>query len=487
MYNTTASISGSAAKRLMIRALIISLFVMLTAAAAAVDTHAASAKNATGRIDSRGGAILRAKTSVNSKKVGKLRNNRKITIHKEIFTKKNKTSKKTRWYYVTAGKKKGYVRADLVDSLDYSHVKGRTVAYLNYRVGPGVKMKKVGLFNYGAQLDVVLKAKLKGSKMNWYKVKAGKKYVYVCADYVAFPVKKSSGGSMKKVKMPSCLEDSKYGSHRVSSEDWGTDGTRTTAECIDCGKSVEVYRFKKTGVKFIAKASTRIKTVGADVTNNKGFTYHYKIYWQAGGFKTYSRYMHLHGCSTAALTTVLNATVPTLKDYPPNKIISEVEYDVLGHKAFYKNYKKDGKNGDMPITLLGMTKILDAYGVKYKLPASNKSECVKEITEHLKNGDPVIMTFNNGSSGGLSSSIHTIVLIGLDKNNHPIIADSVFKDSSVWGDDGLVKTGRLSVSKMVSYIGCYGNWSVCRDNYTGAGADFYDTKADRGYLLIYGK
>ncbi len=55
---------------------------------------AAAAPNATGQVKSKKGLYLRAKASSSSKKVVKLKDNAKVTIKKEVFLKKNKTSAK---------------------------------------------------------------------------------------------------------------------------------------------------------------------------------------------------------------------------------------------------------------------------------------------------------------------------------------------------------------------------------------------------------
>jgi hypothetical protein len=129
--------------------------------------------------------------------------------------------------------------------------------------------------------------------------------------------------------------------------------------CTVCGEEVQIMQNKETGVRFSAPLKTRTKTTAATVVNSKGYTYDYTMYLQGGGYNSYSRYMKHHGCSNCALTSILNATCPELKDYTPDRVVAEIQYNVFGSKAFWKNYKKDRENGSMQVTLYGMTKIFD--------------------------------------------------------------------------------------------------------------------------------
>lgn len=150
--------------------------------------YAASVPKAVGRINSSDGAILRKSSSTGSAKIAVLNDNTEVTIHKEVFKSKTSTKKKYRWYYVTANGKKGYVRADLVNDICYGSVSGKIKAKVNYRKGPGTKMKKKGSFKKGTTVTVVMKANpvssTKGTSKTWYKVKSGSKYYYVCSSKV---------------------------------------------------------------------------------------------------------------------------------------------------------------------------------------------------------------------------------------------------------------------------------------------------------------
>ena len=138
---------------------------------------------ATGKVNARSGAYLRKSSTTSSAKITLLKDNTTLKIQKEVFTSKTRTSAKTRWYYVTAGSRKGYIRADLVDTIKYKAVKMKTTDALNYRVGPSVSMTRKGTFKKNANISVVLESAVKGGD-TWYKVKKGTKYYYVCGAYV---------------------------------------------------------------------------------------------------------------------------------------------------------------------------------------------------------------------------------------------------------------------------------------------------------------
>lgn len=154
----------------------------------------AASLSATAKVNSADGAVLRKSATTASPTVKVLDDNTKITIKKEVFKTKTSTAKADRWYYVTAGKKSGYIRSDLVDTIKYAtSSKAKTTEALNYRKGAGDKMPIVDTFNKGVSVSKVLPAKAYNDSATWYKikVKVGKqyKYYYVCGSYL------KSGGS----------------------------------------------------------------------------------------------------------------------------------------------------------------------------------------------------------------------------------------------------------------------------------------------------
>lgn len=171
------------------------LTVLLSAAAC----FGLSAPAATGMVNSTEGVILRQSSKVKSQALGFLPDNTQLIIHKEVFKKKSSTAEKDRWYYVTADGMTGYVRADLVDSIEYSAVYGKIKSSVVYRKGAGTGMKKGGKFKKKTAVLVVLAAKplksYKGSSSTWYKVQCGTRFYYVASNKVKLTADASSAGA----------------------------------------------------------------------------------------------------------------------------------------------------------------------------------------------------------------------------------------------------------------------------------------------------
>lgn len=170
---------------------IVNLFVILAMVfsmliPASLPANAASSKlTASGSVKSAKGAIIRKAASINSKGIAKVKKNTKLTIYSEVFTSKTDTRAVYRWYYVKAGRTKGYIRSDMVKSFKYKAKSGKTTDALFYRAGVGTKMKKKGMYKKGAKVNVMLEAYQRGSKEKWYKVKVGKNYYYSCARWIS--------------------------------------------------------------------------------------------------------------------------------------------------------------------------------------------------------------------------------------------------------------------------------------------------------------
>lgn len=176
--------SKKTVRRLAAALMILMMVITLWPSSFRVDAATQGAPDATAKINAESGAVLRKKASTKSKKVKLLKNDTTVTIQKEVFTKKKSTKASTRWYYVIAGKKKGYVRSDLIDSITYGTVQGKTTAALNYRKGASTKAAKVGTLDKGSTVSVVLNANLKGNGTQWYKIEQNGEYNFVSASYV---------------------------------------------------------------------------------------------------------------------------------------------------------------------------------------------------------------------------------------------------------------------------------------------------------------
>ena len=226
--------------------------------------------------------------------------------------------------------------------------------------------------------------------------------------------------------------------------------------------------------------SSRTDYADVTVVNGKGRQYNYRIFKQTAGYDSYSDYLSAHGCSTCALTTILR-NVEGLEDLTPDRCISEIQQEIAG-EAFDRNFSKS-KRKQMPVTLYGAKRIFDEYGVPYRLPSEDPQEREKEITDWLLKGDPVLFTFGNGSAFSLSKVTHTVLLLGIDDEGYVIMGDSLHKSRSYWGNQGLVKTGKMTVADMLSIVKNEGPWSVC-DESTDDSHFFYRNPSDRGYLLV---
>ena len=142
----------------------------------------AASITASGRIND-SDVNLRKGPTTDSKSLGLLSKNTRLTVKKEVFV-ANSTSSSNRWYYVSTGKKNGYVRSDFVDITKYSSKAAVTTDVLNYRIGPSTAFKVLGTADVGSPIKLLLPASYSSSSMKWYKAKVGKKTAFVCADYV---------------------------------------------------------------------------------------------------------------------------------------------------------------------------------------------------------------------------------------------------------------------------------------------------------------
>lgn len=177
--------------------IIVLLTALLLCLAFCVSSFALSAKSATGLVNSKDGAYIRKTASTTSSKVVLAKNNAKLTISRVVFTTKNKTTSKYKWYYVTCSGKKGYIRSDLVDNIKYSAVSGTTTGPVYYRGGAGIGMKSYGRLSKGKKLMIYLSARDYNTKLVWYLTKVGSSYRYVSSNYVKITgsILENPGGS----------------------------------------------------------------------------------------------------------------------------------------------------------------------------------------------------------------------------------------------------------------------------------------------------
>ena len=242
--------------------------------------------------------------------------------------------------------------------------------------------------------------------------------------------------------------------------------------CKMCGSECFVYHDGK--VIVVVPKKTNITTVYARVKNNEGKTITYQISDQdKKKFDKNDEYIKLHGCAISCLTSVLNAKVPLLSGSTPDQIIASVERKVLGVSLFEKNYSRPVEK-QMPITLYGMTKVFEEYGINHKYVYDfNTSTAVKEIAHNLQKGNPVIICVRSSPDKKWTEYAHIMLLIGLTDDGRAIICDSMNRSWSATDQrikyekvDELVKYMKSTKKKPTDLY-----WS------TGSGKD--------GYILVY--
>ena len=180
-----------------IRVLFISV-IMVLAMTICSSAATLAVKDATGKVNSDNGANIRAKASLTADIVCAVEDNTGLTIHKEVFIEDDKTAKTNKWYQVTVKGHDGYIRSDLVDTVKYTTVTGKTTDTLNYRKGPNTTFATAGTLKKGAAITIVLKANQKGSNTVWYKIKKDSKYYYVIKKYTKLTSASSSSSQSKK-------------------------------------------------------------------------------------------------------------------------------------------------------------------------------------------------------------------------------------------------------------------------------------------------
>lgn len=178
----------------------------------ALDASAQSVQNATGYINSKGGVNVRTGTSVFTRKVMTIPDNKKVSISEVVFSSNSNGTAKDKWYYINYGGKSGYVRSDLINKVEYSAVAGRTSASLNSRLGAGTGFKSVTTFGKNVNLTILLKARANKSNSMWYMIKYNGGYNYVASSWVDITgsiFSSNSGGTSNNAGIPTPSPDTK--------------------------------------------------------------------------------------------------------------------------------------------------------------------------------------------------------------------------------------------------------------------------------------
>lgn len=236
------------------------------------------------------------------------------------------------------------------------------------------------------------------------------------------------------------------------------------------------------------KDTNQSASTALSVKNQAGETLKYKLYYQKSSslhltYPKYKKYIAAHGCSTCALTAVLNATVPKYKNYTPDMVIEKVIRPAVGETAFKKNFSKK-LSKQMPIGLKGITKVLKANGVRCKyVHKYTKKSAQKEIKEHLESGNPVIFTL---SYSFYCSNNHTMCMLGLDKDGKVIVGDSIRSTAKKWGKyNRLVKFSTKSNPKSNTVKNICKNFKYSLNDASKVGYFYDGKKGNIGYVLVW--
>ena len=194
----------------------------------------------------------------------------------------------------------------------------------------------------------------------------------------------------------------------------------------------------------------------------------YKIYRQNDDHGVHSEYMRRHGCSTCALTCLLSALVPELANRTPGQALDVIKRQ---HPA---NFKRPMPL-QMPISMWGITKVLEKYGIDYKFVVDYEDRAAtEEIRQHLETGRPVLITVRNkDGKGKWAGSVHTMVLAGLDEDGKAIVCDSAQRS---WADAESQRVKHGDISELLSFM-----WPAKKPSKSTC---YKGRKGASGYILI---
>ncbi len=162
----------------------------------------------------------------------------------------------------------------------------------------------------------------------------------------------------------------------------------------------------------------------------------YPVYRQAARmYGIWDDYLEHHGCALCSLATMLSAVRDQVID--PAQVITSMEKEILGEDPWKKNYEKPMEK-QMPVSLYGISKILEHYDIKNRYVSDfQMKRAVREMTEHLYNGKPVIIETRKIKMAGkipvqinkkYAGSYHTMILLGFDAAGNVIFTDSAHRD-----------------------------------------------------------
>lgn len=168
----------------------------------------------------------------------------------------------------------------------------------------------------------------------------------------------------------------------------------------------------------------------------------YRLFKQnAHNYPAYDNFIAWHGCATCSLATVLGAYNESYSGILPSSVIDGPEKQFAPSEDWNREHVKRSLRSQMPLSLYGISSILDSCGVSNDYVRTYKrAEAAKDITTHLKSGNAVIFEVRqkNSRTGKKSSrwtnSYHTMVLLGVLTNGKVLVCDSIDRSWYSGGD-----------------------------------------------------
>ena len=195
--------------------------------------------------------------------------------------------------------------------------------------------------------------------------------------------------------------------------------------------TAKITAINKKGEKKSCKITVKQYTI--KITRNKKYPRQVTIYTGDGNYKTYkvcnqkgfnSSYLKQRGCSHSSASMVLSAYG---KNFTPLEI-----HNGSVNKKYSEQYalKKLGKRvavTGQSLSIYSISEILNNAGVKcHPVYKFKDSKAIKEITNNLKEGRPVLIMCHRKTVNGnkLAKSYHFLVLIGIDQDGYAIVLNA---------------------------------------------------------------
>lgn len=205
----------------------------------------------------------------------------------------------------------------------------------------------------------------------------------------------------------------------------------------------------------------------------------YTIYRQSADINasSFKKYMPRHGCAASAVATVLTGFGINVV---PKRVTDRdgLEYRIFGPQVWARNYKEkyndtEKKDKSMPVSMYGMNMILNRKGIRTQyVRRFEKEEAARQITKHLKTGNPVIIEMKKGK---WANSFHTMVLLGITNTGKAIIADSA--NRSAFGEQQRIKYETVDNLLNEGMFSCTESGALSTNCY-------FSTAGGGGYILV---